>query len=72
MELNGVRTRQTHDLTLTLTSSKDDLDELEFETQLRVDLAAHHVRPLVLSDEAPPRRADLLVKCSLVSQANSE
>lgn len=72
IELNGVRTRQTHDVTLTLTSSEDDLDDLQIETQLRVDLAAHHVRPIVLADDAPPRRADLRVKCSLVSHADGE
>lgn len=72
LEVNGVRTRQTHDVGFKLTSGRDAPDELTFETQLRLDLSAHHVRGIVLADDAPPRRADLVIQCTLATEHDAE
>lgn len=64
VELNAVRTRQSHTLTRKLTP-RGGAGALTFETTLRVDMAAHHVTGVALADESAPRRSDLVVQCRL-------
>jgi hypothetical protein len=72
LEINGVRTRQTHDVTAKLTRHGGAPNELLFETQLRFDLAAHRVRGVVLGDDGPPRRSDLVVECRLTTEDDGQ
>lgn len=72
LEVNGVRTRQNHGVTVKLTSRGGDPSELTFETQLRFDLAAHHVRGIALGDDSTPRRSDLVVECRLATENDGQ
>lgn len=72
LELNGVRTKQNHRASIKLTTRDRDSTELVLDAQLRIDLAAHHVSGITLVDDAPPRRADLVVQCTLVTADDGE
>lgn len=72
MEFNGVRTRQNHALSVRLTSKEEQLGEIAFDTQLRLDFPAHRVVGLTLLDESPLRRADLVVECKLTAAEDGE
>jgi hypothetical protein len=72
VEFNGVRTRQTHDISVKLTPADGEPGDLTFDTQLRLDLAAHRVRGIVLADDSPPRRTDLVIQCRLSAAGDGE
>lgn len=71
LELNAVRTRQSHTLVSKLTRHGGEAS-LDFETSLRLDLQAHHLGALRMADESVPRRADLLVRCRASTPLGSE
>lgn len=68
VELNAVRTRQSHVVSSKLTKSGD---AATLETKLRLDLAAHHVRGLTI-DEAPVQRAEMHIRCRLSTPVDAD
>lgn len=71
VELNAVRTRQTHVISNKLTR-KNGEDSSAFETTLRLELGAHRVTGITLYDDSTPRRAELLVRCRLETSNDAE
>ncbi len=70
LELNAVRTRQSH--VVSVNSTRDRDDAITVETTLRIELSAHRVTGILLADESAPRRADLLIRCELSTSNDSE
>jgi hypothetical protein len=68
VELNAVRTRQSHVVSSKLTKAGD---AATLETTLRLDLSAHHVRGLMV-DETPVQRAEMLIRCRLSTPVDAD
>jgi hypothetical protein len=70
LELNAVRTRQSHVVSVKPTREHDAA--ITIETTLRIELGAHRVTGILLTDESAPRRSDLLIRCELSPSNDSE